>query len=86
MHGMFDGKLVQSEFVRYGSELLLGRTIEPDPGQAAAGLARVIHLCQLERFGHAPPIPVDRAIDDHCTNAIAGLSRWPDFALDLSTA
>ena len=83
---MFDGQPVQSELVRYGCELLLGRAIEPDPGQAAAGLARVVHLCQLDRFGRALAIPIDRAIDDHRTNAIASLSRGPDIALGLSTA
>ena len=55
MHGIFDGKLVQSELGRYGSELLLGRTIEPELGQAAAGPKRVIHAPQLERFGRARP-------------------------------
>jgi hypothetical protein len=34
MHGIFRGQLMQSELGRYGSELLLGRTVEPDPGQA----------------------------------------------------
>jgi hypothetical protein len=72
MHGVFDGQLVQSKLGRYGSELLLGRTIEPDPCQTAAGSKRVIHLPQLERFGRAPPISVDRTIDDHPSDARFG--------------
>ena len=65
MHGIFDGLRMQSELGRHGNELLLGRTIEPDPGETAAGSKRLAHVPQLERFGRTPPISVDRAIDDH---------------------
>ena len=80
MHGVFDGQLVQSELGRYGSELLLGRTVEADPGQTVAGSERVIHVPRLERFGRAPPISVDRAIDDHRADARSPLVPASDTA------
>lgn len=77
VHGIFDGQLMQSKLGRDGSEFLLGRPIEPDPGQAAAGSKRVIHVSQLERFGRAPPVSVHRAIDDHRADGFRGLSSPP---------
>jgi hypothetical protein len=63
--GVFHGQLVQPEVLGHGSELLRRRTMEPDPGQGAVGVARGTELRQLDRCGSTPTVLVDRAIDDH---------------------
>ena len=62
---VLDRKLVQVKLASDRGELLLGRLVEPDPGEPAllaGGLAGVLHG---RRSLFPAPVHIDGAIDDH---------------------
>ena len=51
----------------------LRRPVEPDPGEAAAVAARLVHRDEVDGLRDAAPVAVDGSIDDH--------QKWPLIAV-----
>jgi hypothetical protein len=67
---VLDRELVQVELGTDRLELLRRRLEEPDPHERAGLLPRLAGVVQRQRPGPAPPLLVDRALDDHATYEI----------------
>ena len=65
LDGVLDGELVEAELPPDGVELVLGRLVEADPGEAARLAARLVGFLERDVTGVAVAVHVDRAVDDH---------------------
>ena len=74
LDGILDGELVEAELASDRFELLLGRLVEPDPGEAPLLAARLVGLLEGDVAGVAVSVHVDGAVDDHRTERNAATS------------
>ena len=68
---VLDRELVEQELAPHGAELVLGRLVEPDPGEGVLGPARVGMRRRADTPGAPQAFLVHRAVDDHDRGIIA---------------
>ena len=80
---VLDGELVEAELPPDSVELVLGRLVEADPGEAARLAARLVSLLERDVTGVAVAVHVDGAVDDHrpernaVTSSAVSSRDWP---------
>jgi hypothetical protein len=72
-YGVLDGKLVQRELARDLGELLVCRTVQPDPGDSVAIATSRRHLREILSFDDPLAVAIQGTTDNHTRKPILAL-------------